>query len=297
MQPFDYARPETFEEASALLARAQDGGGCKVCILAGGTELLPRLEAGVLTPILVVDIKRLPGLSELWFDPIHGLTIGAAVTLRRLGTHPDVRRLYGLFLDVYEVMGVPQVRNRGTVGGNLCNASPAADTAPALLCYDAVCRISGPEGERSVPLEEFLIGPKQTALGPGDLLVSLHLPPPTGRAAGVYQKLRMAKGGHLGLVNAAVLAQIGDESGANWRIALGAVGPRPFRAHKAEAALQHGRGAPDAATIRTAAALAQEAAEPIDDLRATAAYRRAMVTVLVRRGIETTVARLAGASA
>ena len=163
--------------------------------------------------------------------------------------------------------------------------------------YDAVCRIFGPEGERSMPLAEFLIGPKQTALGAGELLVSVHLPPPTGRAAGVYQKLRMAKGGHLGLVSAAVLAQMGDESGVSWRIALGAVGPRPFRTHKAEAALQHGRGAPDAAAIRTAAALAQEAAEPIDDLRATAAYRRAMVGVLVRRGIETTVARLAGASA
>ena len=97
MQPFDYARPETFEEASALLARAQGGGGCKVCILAGGTELLPRLEAGVLTPILVVDIKRLPGLSELWFDPIHGLTIGAAVTLRRLGTIPTSAGYMGSF--------------------------------------------------------------------------------------------------------------------------------------------------------------------------------------------------------
>ena len=280
-----------------MLARAQGVGGCRVCILAGGTELLPRLEAGVLAPTLVVDIKRLPGLSELWFDPIQGLTIGAAVTLKRFASHADVRRFYGLFQDVYEVMGVPQVRNRGTVGGNLCNASPAADTAPALLCYDAVCRLFGPEGERSLPLEEFLIGPKQTALRAGELLVSLHLPLPASRAAGVYQKLRMAKGGHLGLVSAAVLAQIGDGSGVIWRIALGAVGPRPFRAHEAEAALQPGRGAPDAAAIRRAAALAQEAAEPIGDLRASAAYRHAMVAVLVRRGIETTVARLAGAPA
>ncbi len=292
MQPFDYARPETLEEASALLAR---GSEVKACVLAGGTELLPRLEAGLVTPTLVVDIKRLPGISELCYDATQGLTIGAAVTLRRLCTHPEVRRVYGLFLDVIEVMGVPQVRNRGTVGGNVCNASPAADTIPTLLCYRAECRIYGPGGERCVPLDQFLVGPKQTALAPGEFLVSLHLPAPGGRSAGVYQKLRLARGGHLGLVNAAVMVQMNEETGSAWRIALGAVAPRPFRAMEAETLLEQKRAALDPAAIRAAAALAQQAAEPIDDLRASAAYRRAMVGVLVRRGIETALARLAGA--
>ncbi len=288
LQPFDYFRPQNLEQASALLAQA-DG---HACVLAGGTALLPDIEYGRSSPRQVVDIKNLPGLRDLHFDPSRGLTIGAAVTIRQLMAHADVRRYYPLLVGACEVLGTPPVRNRITVGGNLCTASPAADLPPALLCYEAMCHLYGPAGARSVPLTTFFRGRKQTIVEPGEILVRVTLPPPAGRGAGVYHKLRTGQSGHLTMVGVAVLAMGAGNGSYDWRIALAAVAPHPLRATAAEECL-HGY-LPDPATIHLAAQLAEQAAQPIDDHRASARYRRAMVGVLARRGIETVIGQLAG---
>lgn len=291
MQPFDYFRPQNLEQASALLAQANG----RACVLAGGTALLPDIEYGRLSPQQVVDIKNLPGLRDLYFDPNRGLTIGAAVTVRQLLTHADVRRSYPLLVAACEVLGTPPVRNRITVGGNLCTASPAADLPPALLCYEAVCHLYGPAGARSTPLAAFFRGRKQTIVAPGEILVRVTLPLPASRAAGVYHKLRTGQSGHLTMVGVAVLAMGNSNSSYDWRIALAAVAPQPLRATAAEECL-HGY-LPDSATIHLAAQLAEQEAQPIDDHRASARYRRAMVGVLARRGIEAVAAQLVGGTA
>jgi carbon-monoxide dehydrogenase medium subunit len=190
-----------------------------------------------------------------------------------------------------------QLRNRATVGGNCCNASPAADTAPALYCLEAEAETYGPAGARRIPIDQFFVGPGKTALQQGEFLTALHLPPAPLSARGVYSKLGRTKLGDIAMVSVAVYCTTADDrpqtadhsgqrsavGGRRWALALGAVGPTPLRARAAEAALAEDVSP---AGIQHAAELAAAAARPIDDIRASAAYRRAMVAVLTRRGIE-----------
>jgi CO/xanthine dehydrogenase FAD-binding subunit len=184
------------------------------------------------------------------------------------------------------------------VGGNLCNGSPAADTAPALYCLGAEAEIFGPGGLRRVPIESFFIGPGQTALGPGELLTAILLPPLGPGSCGIFSKLGRTRAGDISAVSVAVYAFEETGSGRSkaaaprrWRIALGAVGPTPISAFQAEESLSMDHSP---AGIAEAAELAAQAARPIDDVRASAAYRRAMVRVLTRRGIEAVVQKLEG---
>lgn len=281
MQPFDYVKAKTLEEASAWLAQ----GDGQVRAFAGGTDLLILIKGGHIRPAQVVDIKGIEGLDTIAYDPATGLTLGATATMNAIAGHPDVRAHYPLLAEACRSVGTYQIRNRATVGGNLCNASPAADSAPALLCYDAEAAIFGPDGERRLPLAAFLTGPGTTVLGRGELLTGLRLPPPPAGAYGVYHKLGRTKIADLALVGVAVLGypDAGNASGYGFRIALGAVAPTPIRVPAAEAILAE---AVDEAAIAAAAEAAKQAAHPIDDVRASAAYRRAMVQVLARRGIE-----------
>jgi carbon-monoxide dehydrogenase medium subunit len=188
-----------------------------------------------------------------------------------------------------------QLRNRATVGGNLCNASPAADTAPALLCLDAVAEIYGPGGLRLTPLNEFFTGPGRTVLQSGEFLAAIHLPPLVGPSAGAFNKLGRTKMGDISVASVAVWAGTDggrtteDEASWTWRIVIGAAGPTPLRAPEAESALVVDRS-PEG--VNRAAELASHAARPIDDIRASALYRRAMVAVLARRGIESALSAL-----
>jgi carbon-monoxide dehydrogenase medium subunit len=212
--------------------------------------------------------------------------------MNQVGLHPLVCERYDVLAAGANSVASYQLRNRATVGGNLCNASPAADTAPALLCLDAVVEVYGPSGARRVPINEFFTGPGRTAMQRGEFLTSIHLPPPSGPAHGVYNKLGRTKIGDISMVSVAVNCRHSHD-GPVWRIAIGAAGPTPLRAFEAESGL-----AQDASPegISRAAELASAAARPIDDIRGSAAYRRAMVRVLSRRGIEAVLAALQAAT-
>jgi carbon-monoxide dehydrogenase medium subunit len=218
------------------------------------------------------------------------LVIGAACTMNQVALHPLVCERYDVLAAGANSVASYQLRNRATVGGNLCNASPAADTAPALLCLDAVVEVYGPSGARRVPINEFFTGPGRTVMQRGEFLTSIHLPPPSGPSHGVFNKLGRTKIGDISMVSVAVNCR--ESAGrATWRIAIGAAGPTPLRALEAEASLAEDTSP---AGVARAADLTATAARPIDDIRGSAAYRRAMVRVLSRRGIEAVLGALAG---
>ncbi len=291
MQPFDYIIPKDHAEASALLA---DGSGA-VRAFQGGTDLLIRARGGFVRPQRVVDLKGLPGMREIRPGADGWLIIGAACTMNQVAAHSLVQARYDLLAQACNAVASYQLRNRATIGGNLCNASPAADAAPALYCLNAVAELYGPAGTRRIPIADFFVGPGRTALGEGEFLTAIHLPPAPAGAAGAFNKLGRTKVGDISTVSVAVYCWTKDERrtmnvgpsslvvGHEWAIALGAVGPTPLRAPAAEAVL-----AADCSPegVRHAADLAAAAARPIDDIRASAAYRKAMVAVLTRRGIE-----------
>jgi CO/xanthine dehydrogenase FAD-binding subunit len=306
VQPFDYIIPRDPAEASALLAQ---GTGVNRAFM-GGTDLLIRMRGGFVRPERVIDLKGLPGMRDIRLGEQGALVIGAACTMNQVALHPRVQQHYELLAQACNSVASYQLRNRATVGGNICNASPAADTAPALYCLDALAEIFGAGGARRVPIAEFFVGPGKTALRPGEFLTAIHLPPAAVETRGVFDKLGRTKVGDIAMVSVAVLVDFGIRiadfglgearpihnpaplhSGEyspqseirNVRIALGAVGPTPLRASEAEAALAQDTS-PDG--VKRAADLAAAAAKPIDDIRASAAYRRAMVAVLVRRGLE-----------
>jgi len=296
LQPFDYLIPGDHAEASALLA----AGNGRVRPFMGGTDLLIRTRGGFVRPQAVVDLKGLPGMKEIRPGDDGWLIIGAACTMNQVAMHPLVQARYDLLVQACNSVASYQLRNRATIGGNCCNASPAADTAPALYCLEAVAEIYGPQGIRRIPIAQFFVGPGKTALRSGEFLTSLHLPPSPQDARGVFNKLGRTKMGDISVVSVAVYRRSGRladptaPATGEWRIALGAVGPTPLRAAEAEAALMQDTSP---AGIRVAAALAAAAARPIDDIRASAAYRRAMVAVLARRGIEAVLVDLSAARA
>ncbi|MER2599351.1 MAG: xanthine dehydrogenase family protein subunit M [Caldilineales bacterium] len=281
MQPFDYVQPQSLADASALLLNTN--GAARVC--AGCTDLLIRIERGFFHPTALVDIKALPGMQELRVEADGSLTIGAAVTMNQVATSQAVQQGWPLLAEGCGAVASYQLRNRATVGGNLCNASPAADSGPALICYGASVTIYGPNGARSLPLEQFFTGPGRNALQPGELLTAIHVPAPAPGHSGHFLKLGRTTVGDISVMNVAVLGwpDAAAPSGSNWRIALGSVAPTIIRAPEAERLLSEDTSP---AGLEAASQAAAAAARPIDDIRATAAYRVDMVRVLTRRGAE-----------
>ncbi len=280
MRGFDYFAPQGLEEAVSLLRRH----GKKAALLAGGTDLLLRVERRLIAPRVVVNIKKIRELKGIKSNRI-GLKIGAVTVMDEIASSPLVQRRYGIIAKGAAAVGSIQTRNRATLGGNLCNASPAADTAPPLIVLAAQARITGARRVREVPLEEFFLGPGKTCLQPNELLKEIFIPSPSKRSGGSFQRCtRTAM--DIALVNCAVFVSLAPkgETIADIRIALGAVAPTPVRARAAEAVL---RGKiPDKRAIEEAADRAAASVSPIDDVRSSAAYRREMVRVLTRRATE-----------
>jgi CO/xanthine dehydrogenase FAD-binding subunit len=254
-------------------------------LYAGGTDLLILMRDGFVTPQYIVDIKEIPGLRDISFEETAGLTIGAVATLNAVAHSPIVREKFGLLAEAAETVGSYQVRNRATIGGNICNASPAADTAPALLVLGAMAWVFGGGEEKAVPLDTFFTGPGQTVLGLGDILTSIQVPLPPPGSAYRYLKLGRVRAADLALAGVAVLGfpQAGNPSGYRFRIALGAVAPTSIRAPEAEAVLAE---SVDDEAVEEAAVAAMRTAKPISDVRASAEYRLAMVQALTRQGIK-----------
>jgi carbon-monoxide dehydrogenase medium subunit len=232
-----------------------------------------------------VDIKEIPGLRDISFDETAGLTIGAAATLNAVAGSPIIKEKFGLLAEAAETVGSYQVRNRATIGGNICNASPAADTVPALLAMGAMAWVFGSGEEKAVPLDAFFTGPGENVLGPGNILTSIQVPRPPADSVYRYLKLGRVRAADLALVGVAVLGflQAGNPSGYGFRIALGAVAPTPIRAPEAEAVLAE---SVDDEAVEQAALAATRTARPISDVRASAEYRSAMARALTKRGIK-----------
>jgi carbon-monoxide dehydrogenase medium subunit len=271
----DYVVAATVEEATALKA-----GSPGAAYLLGGTDLLPRMRAGRANPGRLVDVKRIPQLREVQETGDGGLSIGAAVVMADLEAHPAVLSRFPLLAECVATVGAWPLRQRATLGGNVCNASPAADTAVALLALDAVLNVASVAGRRSIPLASFFLGPGQSALAEGELVTDVVLPGPSAGFGGRYLRLSRRKGMDLATVGVLVGRSRGA-AGSRWRIALAAVAPTPLRVTRAEALLER----EGAVAAGEAAAMAAAACQPITDLRGSAEYRREMVGVLVRRGV------------
>jgi carbon-monoxide dehydrogenase medium subunit len=280
MRRFEYHEPANLEEASVLLVRH----GAEASLLAGGTDLLVEIKEHVRWPKHVVNVKRIPGLAALEYDARDGLRFGALVTAREIETSPVVLEKYPGLAQAARELGSIQVRHRATVVGNICRASPSADTLPPLIADGASVRIHGPAGGRTVALEDFFTGPGKTVLAPGELVTEVVVPPPAPRTGKHYIKHGRRKAMELATVGVAVALTLEGDACREIRIALGAVAPTPIRARAAEAALR-GRGL-DAQAIAAAARIAQGECRPISNVRGSAEYRREMVGVLAARAIE-----------
>lgn len=277
MQPFRYEMPRSLDAALSLLA---DPGST---VLAGGTDLLVQLRSGRPSPRALVDVKAVPELRVLELGA-QGLRLGAAVSCSELSEHESVRHAYPGLMEAAELIGSMQIQSRATVGGNLCNGSPAADTTPALLALGAECLVRGPRGERRVPLEAFLLGPGRTVLGPGELLVEVCVPPPPPGAADAYLRFIPRGEMDIAVVGAGVFVQLGPDGRClAARVALGAVAPTAILVPEAAQALVGSRL--EASDLERAAAAAGRAGEPISDKRGPAGYRRRLASVLTRRAL------------
>jgi CO/xanthine dehydrogenase FAD-binding subunit len=290
MKPFEYEAPASVSEATALLADKSRNARP----FAGGTDLLVQLRRGLCEADLLVDVKRIPELNRISFDPAAGLTVGAGVSCADLCEHPGVRKAYPGLVDAASVIGGTAIQGRATLGGNLCNAAPSGDSIPAMIVLDAVCTIAGPNGTRTVPVEAFCTAPGETVLGAGELLVSIHFPAPLPHSGDCYVRFTPRREMDIAVAGAGAWVILSADHAriTDARIALAAVAPTPLHVPAAGAALV-GKP-PTEGAFSEAAELAQEAACPITDVRGTAAQRRHLVGVLVRRAIRGAVDRARG---
>jgi carbon-monoxide dehydrogenase medium subunit len=285
---FEYRVPDSLPEVLKILERETFAGK----VLAGGTDLVLQMKQGLVRPSFVVDVKQVPELNKLeWSEP-GGLAIGAAVPLSQLLAFTELPKEFGVLLEACSLIGSMQIRNRGTIGGNLCNAAPSADSAPPLLCLGAKVVLASSKATRTIPLDDFFLAPGKTALTADELLVEIKVPTPPARSAGCYMRHTTREEMDIAVVGVASFLTLSPQKGRlkKARIALGAVAPTPIRAHTAEAALV-GK-AVTKEMIEEAAENAAGEASPISDLRGSREYRREMVRVLVRRTLLSACERL-----
>lgn len=275
MNKFDYFKAKTLDEVSTMLI--ENNG--KAEILNGGTDLLVRLREKLIDPELVIDIKGIDELRGIKSDPQAGLTIGALTTMNELGEIDDIKNNYAFLADAIHTVGSVQIRNRATLIGNICNASPLADTATSLLVLDAkVNTYHAEKGEREISIHEFFTGPRTNILELGEIVVSITIP--TVKGKGVY--LKNARRAEVDLSTVAVAVFKDDKD--QYKIALGSVAATPIRAFKAEEILNNGNLTDE--IVVQAAKVARETATPITDIRASKDYRSEMVEVMTKRAIK-----------
>ena len=282
---FEYLEPASVGEACALLAEDPDGSA----VFAGGTDVLVNLKEGLVAYRRLVSLRRIENLARVECSESAGLVIGAMATVNQVARNEAVRRLYPGVIDAALSLAAEQVRNLATVGGNLCSAVPSADMAPVLLALGARVRIASPEGERLLPLAELFTGPRATVLQAVDVLVAVEVPPK--RVATGDASLRHGGRESLSLplaIAAAVVTMDGDVC-RHAMIALGAVAPTPIVARSAGARLEGTKL--DAEALREAGEIACRETRPIDDLRASRAYRLDLVRVLTQRAVLRAAAR------
>lgn len=284
MRPFAYLRPDNLDDVLALLT--QHGPDAR--LLAGGTDLVVRLRLGHVRPTFVVDVKRVAALSADIVGDNGCLSVGARVVMTDLIRDERVRRHFPALVEAAAVVGSVQIRNRATLAGNICNASPAADTAPALLVYGATVNIAGVAGARRVPLTEFFTGPGQTVLNRGEVVASIDLPLPSGARGAAFARVTRRFGVDIATINVCCLV---NASGAI-RFAYGAVSSRPLLVED-ESGLLADEEAPAIARSERLQRLLSHAS-PISDVRGSREYRLAMLEVMSRRALRAARDRLRG---
>jgi carbon-monoxide dehydrogenase medium subunit len=283
-----YEAPQSLEVATALLA----GASGMARVLAGGTDLLVQLRAGMIEPDLVVDIKNIPEMKTITAEA-GGFRIGAAVSGAALGEHPDVKRLWPGVVEATELIGSTQIQGRATMVGNMCNASPAADSVPAMIAAGAVVTVVGPNGRRDVPVEEICIGPGKTSLAKGEIVTSVLLPARPPRSGDAYLRFIPRTEMDIAVVGAGVsLTLDGSGTCTAARFGLGAVAARPLLVAQAADALI-GTKVDEHALAKLAEA-ASDACRPIDDKRGTIEYRTKVAGVLARRAAVIALERARG---
>lgn len=289
MRDFDYAAPMSLEEAVATLAKNDGAARC----LAGGTDLVDHIRTGRLTPNVVIDVKKIPELNVLELSD-QGLRVGAATPCWRIYGHEGIVSGYSALADSCHIIGGIQIQSRASVGGNLCNSGPAADSTPSLIALGAVCVISGPKGRREVPAEQFCTGPGKNVLQPGEILVELKFPPRAAQSGSHYRRFIPRNEMDIAVVGVGASVTL-DSTGDNFvsaRVALGAVGPTPLYVPAIGEAVAN-QPVSDA-TFAKAAELARAAARPIDDMRGTAEFRKHVSGVLTERVLREAVFRARG---
>lgn len=279
---FDYIRPASLAEASQFLA--QHRGEARP--LLGGTDIFVRMRDGFWRDKYLVDVKSLDGTAELRFDPAQGLTLGAGVNMNRVIASPDIQRHYPLLAQACRTVASYQLRTRATVVGNICNASPAGDTIGACLALDGVLKVHGVNGYRELPLAAFFLGPGKTSLQPGDIVTSIQIPRPREGSAGTYIKLGRNTWSDLSIVGVTAYTYPDSlaASGYRFRIILASVAPVPLVVTAAQEHLATNPISPQ--SFEQAARMAQDACTPIDDVRGSARYRKAMAYNLTKKALE-----------
>jgi carbon-monoxide dehydrogenase medium subunit len=283
---FAVHEPATLNEALTLLTQEGDA----TAPLAGGTDLLLRIRRRTRQYRSVVNIKFVPGLNELCWDVRSGLTIGALTTFRAVETNDHARLHFPALVEAARVVAGVQLRNLATIGGNLGNASPSADSTPPLVALGATIEIASVAGTRRLPVENCLTGPGRTVLTPGEIFTTIFIPTPARQSGNAYARFSPRSAMDIGIASVAASITLGaDGRCTSCRIALGAVAPVPLRSGMAEGSLEGHRLTP--ALIEQAGELAAGAARPISDIRGSADYRRAIVRVLTTRVLTLAAAR------
>ncbi len=286
-----YESPETIDAAVALLA----GGKARSRVLAGGTDLLVQLRAGMIEPDLVVDIKRIPELRDITAED-GGFRIGAAVAGAELSEHPEVKQLWPGVVEAVDLIGSTQIQGRASMVGNLCNASPAADSVPAMIAAGAIVRIHGSGGERDLPVENVVTAPGQTSLSDGEIITSVFLPARPARSGDAYLRFIPRTEMDIAVVGAGINVTLDDQGTCiAARVGLGAVAATPLLVETAASALMGTRI--DDAALENLASAASAACSPIDDKRGTIEYRTKVAGVLARRAALIAVDRAKGIAA
>lgn len=274
---FDYFSPSSLAEAFTLLKDYQG----RASLLAGGTDLLVKMKKRAALPVAIIDLNRIAELSfiEVADDHLH---IGGLTRLAVISQSPVVKEKATALAEAINVLASAQIRHRATIGGNLCNASPAADTAPPLLALEASVKLKSADGERTVPLSQFFLGPEQTVTKADELVAAIIIPLQEG--ASTFIKLGRRKAFTLSIASAAAFARVNNGKFEEVRVALGAVAPTPIRGRKVEDALK-GKSASEE-NIEKAAELVKQECRPISDIRASAEYRREMSYALTKRALK-----------
>lgn len=288
MRNFHYVAARSLDQAVSQLAQA----GIEGRVLAGGTDVLVQMREGRRVVSVLVDVKGVPEASVL---EVNGeLRLGSAVPCWRIYENPEIRRRFPALVDSASLIGGTGIQGRATIGGNLSNASPAADSIPSLIALGAICHVAGPNGERTLPAEQFCIAPGRSALTEGEMLVQLTMPAPATRSGAFFLRFIPRNEMDIAVVNAAAQVQLDakGETIQSARLAVGAVAPTPLLVTEAADLLA---GAPATAeSFARAAEAAQRAAQPISDMRGTAAQRKHLVGVLTRRALAGAVERARG---